>query len=458
MKKLIIFSLICLLTNFSANYAQELLAFEFDYARFKYDSNSVFLEIYYSFAQNDLTIEKTNEGYLVKGIIHIELKDSATGEYYVMKDWKVQNILPDTAGIINTDLVGLVSIVVPEGIYELVVEGRDFSHAERKKRITDRLEINAFPADQYVISDIQLSSNIIKDSSNKESIFYKNTFEVIPNPSMVYSENSPVLFYYSELYNLQKTSSNSALRLDKLLYNNRGSLIYKNTKMISGKQKSSVECGVLNLKKYPTGSYNFMLALVDTTTQKAYLSNKKFYLYNEGVVDESETIVAQGGYMSSEFGVYTKDECDQMFDYVKYIATEAEKDQYEKLGMIEAKREFLYNFWARRDTRLETPRNEFKEEYMQRVEYANRNFGHQFKDGYKSDRGRVYLLYGEPDLLDRYPSEKELKPYEKWFYNSIEGGVEFIFGDVTGFSNYELLHSTKRGELSDGNWIRRIQE
>ncbi len=455
--KVVLTFLLALIVFQNSYQAQEPIGFEFDYARFKYDSTSVFLEIYYSFAQRDLTLEKIDEGYLVKGIIHIEMKDS-TGEYYINKDWKVQNILADTANMINSDLVGLVSVVVPEGVYDIVVEGRDFSHPDKKKRIADKLVIEAFPEDEYLISDIQLSSNIKKDLSNKKSIFYKNTFEVIPNPSMVYSENSPALFYYSELYNLLDETNSSNLRLDKLLYDSRGNIVYQKSKMVGSGQESSVECGVLNLKKYPTDSYNFILTLVDTTTNKAYLSNKKFYFYNPSVEPNVAYASAQTGYMSSEFGIYTPDECDQMFDYIKYIATDSEKDQYEKLEAIEAKREFLYKFWARRDQQLDSPANEYKEEYMLRVEYANKNFGHQFRKGFKSDRGRVYLIYGEPDYLDRYPNEQNVKPYEVWTYNGIEGGVEFIFGDVTGFSNYELIHSSKRGELRDENWLRRIAE
>jgi hypothetical protein len=67
-------------------------------------------------------------------------------------------------------------------------------------------------------------------------------------------------------------------------------------------------------------------------------------------------------------------------------------------------------------------------------------------------------MYGEPDEIERFPSELDKKPYEIWHYNSIEGGVIFVFGDVTGFSNFELLHSTKRGELRDDNWMRKIQQ
>ncbi|UCH65583.1 MAG: GWxTD domain-containing protein, partial [Ignavibacterium sp.] len=69
---------------------------------------------------------------------------------------------------------------------------------------------------------------------------------------------------------------------------------------------------------------------------------------------------------------------------------------------------------------------------------------------------RVYLIYGEPSEIDRYPNQTDSRPYEIWSYQDIEGGVIFIFADLTGFSDYLLIHSTKRGELRDDSWERRI--
>ncbi|MCW8824752.1 MAG: GWxTD domain-containing protein, partial [Ignavibacteriaceae bacterium] len=77
-------------------------------------------------------------------------------------------------------------------------------------------------------------------------------------------------------------------------------------------------------------------------------------------------------------------------------------------------------------------------------------------EGWKTDRGRVFLVYGEPSEIDRHPNETDTRPYVIWIYESIEGGVLFVFGDLTGFSDYQLLHSTKRGELRDDSWRRRI--
>ncbi|HEX9933600.1 MAG TPA: hypothetical protein VGB38_00265, partial [bacterium] len=55
--------------------------------------------------------------------------------------------------------------------------------------------------------------------------------------------------------------------------------------------------------------------------------------------------------------------------------------------------------------------------------------------------------YGKPSDIDRFPSSYQMVPYEIWSYDAIEGGVIFVFADLSGFKNYSLLHSTKRGEV-----------
>jgi len=454
--KSLLFSFFVFFTFFKIS-AQSELEFNFDYARFNYDSTSVLLEVYYSFNQGDLTVVEQEGGSYVEGIIHIELIDSSSGEYYIKKDWKVKNpVVPDSGNTSEKSLIGLISMAVPKGVYNIVVEGRDYNNENIKKTLSDKIHINIFP-NEPSLSDIELSTNIIKDPVDQNSIFYKNTLEVTPNPSMLYSENKPVMFYYLELYNLLDAEKKSNFKIEKLLFNSSGTMIYNKSKKIVASQNSFVEYGLLNLSKYPTDTYNFVVTLVDTVLNKALVSNKKFYFYNPSVVDTFTTQFKNTDFISSEFGVYTDEECDRMFELAKYISSDNEIKQYKALDSLSAKREFLFNFWKLRDTDPSTVRNEYKDDYMERANYADKNFGNKFKEGYKSDRGRVYLLYGEPDQRDRFPSERYLKPYEIWVYNGIEGGVEFVFADMTGFSNYELVHSTKRGELRDDNWSRRIQ-
>lgn len=451
--------LIILLISFCAanTYAQEELSFNFDYARFHYDSVSAYVEFYYSFNQDQLTLTEKNDDFLVEAIIHLDMKAKGSEEYFINKDWKVSNVVrKSTGGLTDKSLVGVFGLVIPNGVYDVTVEGRDFLNETVKKTIKEVIEINPLQSDELGISDIQLATGIKKEGADPNSIFYKNTLEVTPNPSILYSQTSPVLFYYSELYNITKVE-NEKLKLQKVLTNSAGRIVYNTSKEVVSGQNSIVEIGVVNLKDYPTDTYNLMLGLIDTASNKAMVTNKKFFLYNPGVEDTTLMLASATGYMGSEYGVLSEEECDDMFDKIKYIASGQEIDQYEKIDSVDAKRKYLFEFWNRRDNNPNQPGNSFKKTYMNRLNYVQGNFGNSYREGYKTDRGRVYLTYGEPDQIDRYPNESEYKPFEIWTYHGIESGVEFIFGDVTGFSSYELLHSTKRGELRDDSWRRRLR-
>jgi GWxTD domain-containing protein len=124
-----------------------------------------------------------------------------------------------------------------------------------------------------------------------------------------------------------------------------------------------------------------------------------------------------------------------------------EREQYKKLSGAEPKRRFLADFWSRRG--LGT-----RQEYLKRVGYANANLAVFGRAGYLTDRGRVYIMYGPPDDIERHPSEAESRPYEIWSFNNIQGGVEFVFVQRSPGGDYVLVHSTHRNELHDENWER----
>ncbi len=93
-------------------------------------------------------------------------------------------------------------------------------------------------------------------------------------------------------------------------------------------------------------------------------------------------------------------------------------------------------FWKKRDPTPGTERNELMEEYYQRVWYANRQFSGP-QPGWKTDRGMVYILFGQPDAIDHHPFEYNAKPYQIWYYYSLNR--RFIFVDQSGFGDYRLL-------------------
>jgi len=275
-------------------------------------------------------------------------------------------------------------------------------------------------------------------------------------PASVGGEMQPVMFYYTELYNLKADPTNSEMRLDEMIINSRGQLISSKSKRINKSADTRVEVGIVKAYKLPTDTYTLLLNLIDSVANYGVSSSKRFFVYNPSVVPTDTFQTTVSPVLSTTFGAMSEEEIDDLFDKSKYIATAPETDRYKALSTEDAKREFIYTFWKARDENPADDRNENYLNYVKRVNESDARFSALGKKGWKTDRGRVLIVYGEPTEIQRYPNTTDARPYEIWRYESLEGGVEFIFGDLTGFSDYQLLHSTKRGELRDDYWQRRI--
>jgi GWxTD domain-containing protein len=221
--------------------------------------------------------------------------------------------------------------------------------------------------------------------------------------------------------------------------------------------ESNVEVGTLKVNTLRTGAYILNFNVIDSVDNSSYTSTKKFFVYNPALPMDSLTTGTEGSVIASEYATMSEVELDREFEMVRYIATREELAQYKNIKAVEAKRKTLFDFWNKRDGDQGAPGNIQKTEYFKRVDYCSQHFKTGFREGWKTDRGRVFIVYGPPDEVERHANEVDTKPYEIWLYNSIQGGVQFIFGDRSGFSDYVLLHSTHREELHDENWMQQIQ-
>jgi GWxTD domain-containing protein len=147
---------------------------------------------------------------------------------------------------------------------------------------------------------------------------------------------------------------------------------------------------------------------------------------------------------------------EREFNLIRYIISKEEQEIFGDLN-LDGKRQFIEDFWKRRDPTPETLINEFRQEHVRRFEEANRLFTQAKREGWKTDLGRVFIVYGKPDEVERHANQIDLRPYEVWYYFNIEGGVQFIFGDLDGFGNYTLIHSTARNEVNDPDYFRWLQ-
>ncbi len=430
---------------------------DFDYATFHSGAESGKLELYYSFYQPGMKISIDDSKAVVKGRLDVEIKNKVSGELFVDNNWSFAS---EYGGdISNQNLIGLLNFTLPVGEYICTLSARDLIDTLRQSSAIFNMVIPVVDSLNFSLSDIEAAGKIVQFSEDTESPFYKNTLEVIPNPGLVYGEGIPVLYFYTELYNINNDNVPEHLMVEHYLFNSRNESVYRKTKYVSRNNSSVVEIGAVKINTFPSGTYNLVVAVSDSLKNITRTSLKKIFIYNPAIVDTAAQNLSQLDLLATELAVLTEDELDEAFNSARYLASYNEVEKWNKLTNLDGKRTLLYDFWKNRDPDPETPENELKIEYYKRVDFANKNFKNLMqKKGWKADQGRVYILYGSPSEIERFPNEQETKPYEVWRYNELEGGVQFVFVDYSGYNEYRLIHSDKRGELSDTNWRDRITE
>jgi GWxTD domain-containing protein len=432
--------------------------FTHDYCLFKNSDGKVILELYYSFEEDHLTyIDEPESGFTGAGLILLEIFDITTQNLIHAKNYKVPLVIYDTSRQYKTGrLVGQINLLLDSGQYKINIGATDFYNPLDTSKHEETFTLARFPENRLCCSSIQLSGNISK-STDVGSIFYKNTLEIEPNPLRLFGNNKPKVYYYSELYNLKPPYVTNQYSVVFTFTDLNDVVLKSNSKNYTIKSESKIEYGVFDVSDVPTGKYKVKMKIEDSTYNKLLEVEKILYVLNTGdSVINKQTDDAD--YLASEYINYSAEKVDEEFNISSYLMTETAKKNYTKLNILDQKRRFLFNFWKMLDPNPITSLNEFKKEYKERIEYANKNYQSEFREGWKSDRGRIYCVYGKPDELEKYPFESETRAYEIWHYYSIEGGVEFVFIDLSSDAgDFTLVHSTKVGEINDPNWKRRLR-
>jgi GWxTD domain-containing protein len=139
---------------------------------------------------------------------------------------------------------------------------------------------------------------------------------------------------------------------------------------------------------------------------------------------------------------------------VVYLITKRERDVFLQLQTDRERDIFIDAFWKHRDPTPGTPRNEFKEEHVRRVAYANKYYGRSTPlPGWKTDRGRIYILLGPPKNIEQYDHVNGVYPTEIWFYLGdpdlgLPTAFNVIFFRKDGGGDYILYSPTEHGPRS----------
>jgi GWxTD domain-containing protein len=446
MKKILLFLLLPLFS-----WAQfQFIPVSVDYATFFSTDTTAYIEIYLSFFQGNLQYVPLEDGTLGSSFTNkIEISGDNSFHKEASHNYKNTKNTGDSQFNRYNQFVDIFCLELPYGTYKVKAEILDNNSKLKGEYILDLSTIK--PQEQLFLSDIEFCSQIVRDTS--KTMFYKNNLKVVPHPRSVFDMLQPMLYYYVELNNLSYSPDEQRFyEFEYFITTSEGDTIRK----MPPKKKeifasTLVEAGGLNVIALPKNVYFFNAKAVDLKSGSIAVKRNKFSVFKPSKKDSisTETKLPEIAQVYSNF---SKEDLITEFKMAQYIASSQEEKVFKNLENAEAMKKFLTEFWRRQDKSANLTSGASRKRYMRLVEYANSHFSFLGRKGWKTDRGRVKMIYGEPSEIERYPSSIDILPYTIWHYYNLEGGAIFIFSDLNGFGEYELIHSTYRKELQNPSW------
>ena len=418
-----------------------------DYACFRNlpDTNQSYVEIYYSFNRRELKFTQEGETYEAKLFLNLTIEDEL-GDMVENRMWNRRskvNRWEETQ--IDYIILDEVEVILEPGDYLLKLSVTDLG-SECQGEASLELKVKAFGEKNLQLSDLELAFQIEPDTS--VGTFTKVGRKILPNPSGVFTRSMEMVYFYAELYNLTVLpGADPDYVLSFTVLDSTGKKVKDfGSQTLKKPGNSAVVLSGINVSTLPQGNYILQVETQDKETEQKAFATKNFTILGEEV-EKKESLAS----LSSK-------EVEKFRQDVTYIATTGELDMFDQLT-LEGKKRFIEEFWKKREPYPDTPINEFKIEHYRRISYANFHFSRtrEANDGWNADMGRIYILYGEPSEIERYPLTAESKSWEQWNYNQLEGGVYFIFIDEDGYGVYRLVHTNLKGGVKDYRWEEKVR-
>jgi GWxTD domain-containing protein len=252
------------------------------------------------------------------------------------------------------------------------------------------------------------------------------------------------LGYYLEVYRARPETVTVAARV---LTGAGAQLVATSPQRVPVAQGGGVLNGTLDLAGLPPGDYRLSLAV--TTADSTIERGAEFHMTGF----EAEAAIAAAAPVRDVFGALAEAQLDTLYLPLVYLMTGEEQGIYPTLS-LDGKRNWLRQFWQKRDPTPGTPGNEAQDDFYTRIAEANRRYregGAAQIPGWRTDRGRIFIKYGPPDEKLERPQAGSTAPYEAWKYTRGRS-LKYVFLDVTRFGNYVLIYTTDRRESSRPNW------
>ena len=388
--------------EFSTKYYQDFLNFSSD----KNDNTRV--DIYIQVPYTTVQFIKTSTGFEGSYTVTVSVYDENKDKLLVEKSWREKIDAQDfdqTFSQSNYDL-SLKSFYLAPGKYfiKTSVEDEDSKKSFSSGKIYTVRDLSG----NFSVSDILLINKLSQvEGSNK----------ILPNISRNVNFERDGISMFFEVYSKYPQNVNIQFEIK----DNQEKVVYQNTldKFLDSGRTQIIDTIKIDTTKDASiglGKYILNVTVIDSTKESKVSTDKIFLSRWVGVpfvINDLDKAISELIYIAtpSELG-YIKDASDQKEKIKRYL-----------------------DFWKKKDPTPNTEENEIFNEYYRRIAYANANFS-QYTEGWSSDRGMVFILLGSPNNIDRHPFDLDSKPYEVWYYFSLNRS--YVFVDETGFGDYRL--------------------
>ncbi len=414
--------------------------FSIDVCRFKGEGNNIYVELYLDLPRSTLTHYQTPEGWY--GALQIEVNVFQDTTLVATDSWTIKDLVENPKQITTAQrLIDGRVYVFATGDYLLIVEAQD-SISSRKWQQSLPITVETFNDQELSISDIEFSSYILPAGEHPR--FDRGECTIIPNPRRLFGNLQPFLITYFEIYPPVTDSQPSIFNINRWITDVFGETILTlPTIQITGGPESFADIDTVNLKTLSTGSWTLNIEVRQNENEKTAFKSQRFFVYQP---DNTPTITP-----SPRIKKLDSLAIENEFKEVEFLLTKSKITISDDMN-LEDKGKFLEAFWRRYDDDPSTPEVPARNLFHKRVIEADERWNNSRMPGHKTDRGRIYSLYGEPDEKEMHPHDIHAKPYEIWSYHKLKGGTIFIFVDRSGFGEYTLVHSNLPGEVYNEDW------
>ncbi len=421
-----------------------------------------FLETYLSVLGKGITYRKNNNGKF-QGAIEVSIrikKDTTT--FYTDR----YNLLsPETSDTTKDlkDFIDQQRIPLPNGDYVLSLGIVDKNNREKPFEGKTNIHVN-YPENVPAISGIELLESFNKTTN--QNILTKNGYDLIPFISNYYPKSIHSIKFYAEVYNSKKIEGNKYLVKYYIEQSNSKKILGDYSRFIKmNPEEVNVVMAELPIDSLPSGNYNLVVEVRNNKDEMIAYKDYFFQRQNAIALPQIKMNDYTGIDINNTF-VATFNNKDTLFSMIlslRPISNQMEndftdnyfhKDTPAKDSLLMKK--YFYDFWVKRDDK--NPAKAWAA-YREQVIKVQKLYGTAFRKGYDTDRGRIYLRYGTPNIITPGSDDPAALPYEIWQYYVLnnQSNRKFLFYEPNeGNNEYVILHSDVKGEIQANDWQKTL--